>query len=227
MDTIPLVRHHTPSWGWLGVIRNGPGFAMRPNNPGSNFQGVEVMKWMKRVGLIAAVAGTFLVSSRFTHQKQVALAQSGSRGSGSRIVEPTFESKFWDYLRKVQYENWAPGPGQGLDFYPGKSPHGAHLKMYLNRVAAADPGKFPYGSIIVKENYDKDKKLAAITVMYRPVKGYDPDHNDWYWVKYNPDGTVARTPATEGSTPIAGKVKGCIDCHSSAKGGDYYFANDK
>jgi len=26
---------------------------------------------------------------------------------------------------------------------------------------------------------------------------------------------------------LAGKVKGCINCHSSAKGGDYIFMNDK
>ena len=65
----------------------------------------------------------------------------------------------------------------------------------------------------------------AITVMYR-TRGFDPQHNDWYWVKYNPDGTVARTPAAKGSKRISGKFKSCIDCHSGAKGDDFYFAND-
>ncbi len=99
--------------------------------------------------------------------------------------------------------------------------------MYVNRIASGDPKALPHGSIIIKENYGKDQKtLMAITVMYR-VKGYDAAHNDWYWVKYNADGTVARTPADKGSMPIAGKFKSCIDCHSSAGGDDYYFANDK
>lgn len=163
--------------------------------------------------------GTLFVLSQVHSQQPTAVAQNQPVQS--------FESKFWDYLQQVQYRNWAPAAGQGLDVYEGQAPHGAYLKMYVNRIAAADPKNLPHGSIIIKENFDNDKKtLAAVTAMYR-VKGFDADHNDWYWVKYNPDGTVAKTSAEDGNKPVAGKVKACIDCHSGAKGGDYYFANDK
>ncbi|MCH7728414.1 MAG: hypothetical protein IH991_18340, partial [Planctomycetes bacterium] len=97
-----------------------------------------------------------------------------------------FEVRLWNWLQQSKYKNWAPAPEQTADFYPGESPHGAFLKMYLNRTAVADPKNLPHGSLIVKENFDKDKKLMAVTVMVRS-KGFDPEHNDWVWVKYMPN----------------------------------------
>jgi hypothetical protein len=92
-----------------------------------------------------------------------------------------------------------------------------------NRTAASDPKKFPHGSILIKENYGKDKKtLMAVTVMYR-TKDYDPKNNDWYWAKYEADGRISMMK----SMPIAGKVMMCAKCHSGADGKDYVFANDK
>ena len=139
----------------------------------------------------------------------------------------TFEEKFWTYLKSNAYENWAPAPNSKGDFYVGSSPHGAFLKMYLNRVAIGNPAELPAGSIIVKENYHVDRStLKAITVMYRS-KAYNPANGDWYWIKFNPDGTVDSTSVESGSKPMAGKVTSCIECHSDAEGDDYTFFNDK
>ncbi|VAX38810.1 hypothetical protein MNBD_PLANCTO02-1236 [hydrothermal vent metagenome] len=151
---------------------------------------------------------------------------SGTRGSGTVVQKETFEDNLWKYLKSAKYTNWAPVPGKKESAYKGQSPHGAFLKMYLNRKAAGNFKTLPSGSIIVKENYGKDAKtLMAITVMYRN-KGYDPQNGDWYWVKYNPDGSVANAPQEKGGMRLAGKVKGCIQCHSGAEGKDYFFAND-
>ena len=54
--------------------------------------------------------------------------------------------------------------------------------------------------------------LAAITVMYK-VKGYNPEGNDWFWVKY----------AADGKAQAEGKVQGCINCHGKKKDNDYIF----
>ena len=62
----------------------------------------------------------------------------------------------------------------------------------------------------------------AVTVMAR-YKGYNDQHYNWYFVKYNPDGSVA----TKGNMKLAGKVKGCTKCHEDAEGDDYAFFNDK
>lgn len=197
---------------------------------------------MKKLYVCVAAAGVLSLVGYLASDTVSAWAQSGSRsypggsgartypGRGSRAVpaQPrrpqSFEAKFWNYLTGSQpaYRNWAPWPGTRADIYPGQSPHGAFLKMYVNRPVAGDPKNLPYGSIIVKENYGKDRTtLMAVTVMYR-AKGYDPAHHDWYWIKYNPDGTVAR----KGNMPIAGRVSTCINCHSGAGGNDFSFSND-
>lgn len=128
----------------------------------------------------------------------------------------------------AKYTNWAPVPGKTDGFAEGGSPHGAFVKMYLNRTAAGNPKGLPNGSIVVKENYGPEKKqLMAITVMYRS-KGYNPDAGDWYWVKFHSNGSVAKAPPEMQSMPLAGKPMGCIKCHGeSAAGGDFVFLNDE
>jgi hypothetical protein len=64
--------------------------------------------------------------------------------------------------------------------------------------------------------------LAAITVMFKRP-GFDPDNQDWFWARYAPDGSLAMT---DGGVAVAGRVDGCIGCHSAAGGGDYIYVND-
>lgn len=143
-------------------------------------------------------------------------------GTSSRADEP-FEVRFWNYLKQAQYKNWAPLPGQTDGFYPGNSPHGEKVKLYANRAAAAHADDPPFGSILVKENYDASgKSLMAITVMYRS-KGYDPENGDWVWTKFEPDGEVA----VMNGMKLTGKIGMCVQCHKSAEGGDFIFANDR
>ncbi len=122
----------------------------------------------------------------------------------------------YDFITKAEpYQQWALFPGKGK-FYKGKHPHGALLTTYVNDIALASikdrSGTLANGSIIVKENYMPDKKLGAVTVMYR-VKGYDPNGGDWFWAKYKADGSVAKE----------GKVNGCINCHAAVINNDWVF----
>lgn len=145
-----------------------------------------------------------------------------TRMNPATVAKPTFESKFWRYLNDARYREWAPVHGTSGEAYAGQSPHGAMLKMYLNRKAAGLPDQLPTGSVLVKENYAADgKTLMAVTTMFK-ARNYDPEGSGWYWTKYNPDGTVA---AKDGR-PLAGKVSGCIECHSGAEGDDFAFFND-
>jgi hypothetical protein len=135
-------------------------------------------------------------------------------------LPPTDGEAFWTYITKTNpYDGWGYWPGY-YGMYSGNSPHGAYLKLYANGIAlkAAREGKpMPYGAILVKENYGKDKKtLMAITPMYK-VKGYSPETGDWFWAKYGPKGKI----------DAAGQVKGCINCHSAKKAEDYIFAKPK
>lgn len=115
----------------------------------------------------------------------------------------------WSYLQKQDYrKTFKLFPGKGK-LYKGTEPHDALLTTYVNAPAHAALSKktdrLPEGSIIVKENYTPDKKLAATTVMYKAA-GYDPEHNNWFWLKRSGDKVDA-----------AGKVEGCIACHGSSK----------
>jgi hypothetical protein len=114
--------------------------------------------------------------------------------------------------------------------YQGTDPRGA----WLETLNASIDVEGETGLVIVKRNHmptdggaaavwaDPAAYLAAITVMFtRP--GFDPDNQDWFWARYAPDGSLAMT---DGGVAVAGRVDGCIGCHSAAGGGDYIYVND-
>ena len=120
-----------------------------------------------------------------------------------------------DYLNKNNYQSWQLWPGK-TKLYEGKHPHGALLTTYVSKGAydaiEAKVGRIPDGGFIVKENYTPNKKLAAVTVMYKK-DGYNAEGGDWFWLKYAPDGTIQKE----------GKVGGCIGCHAAVKNNDWLF----
>ena len=122
------------------------------------------------------------------------------------------------YLEEVDYQNnedWKLWPGLG-ERYTGQEPHGVLLTTYLNPAAydalTGKKGSMPKNAIIVKENYLPGGEFAANTVMYKK-EGYNPEHNDWFWLKVLADGTVEKE----------GRVEGCQTCHGLAdrKANDY------
>ena len=124
----------------------------------------------------------------------------------------------YNYINDTsRYTEWKMWPGKQA-LYPGTEPHGMLLTTYVTDGAfsAIDgkKGSIPDGSIIVKENYMPDETLAAVTVMYK-VKGFDPDHNDWFWLKYAPDGTIE----------VSGRVQDCYSCHGAQQDNDYIFTS--
>ena len=117
--------------------------------------------------------------------------------------------------------------------YKGTHPHGAILDT-LESTATVNGHS---GEVIVKKNYggedvsvgnvtrNPSAYLKSITVMYQREAGYDPDNQNWFWVKYKPDSNLHTNPK---GMKLAGRVakgmgQGCIACHSAAPGGDYRF----
>ena len=129
--------------------------------------------------------------------------------------EPTAE-KLWNIITKEDpYKNWGNWPDhKGIQ--KGAAPHGPLHEVFVNKTGLSKEG-YPKldGTIIVKENMTEDKKLAAITVMYK-VKDYNPEGGNWFWAKFAPDGNVDKS----------GKVAGCIGCHGSRKDHDYIMVSD-
>lgn len=121
--------------------------------------------------------------------------------------------------------------------YTGQHPHGAILDTVDTTITVGGHT----GAVIVKRNYggpgvsksavanNPDKYLAAVTVMFKREAGYDGDNQDWFWAKYNPDGSLDMNPK---KMKLAGRVakgasQGCIACHRAAPGGDYVFNSDR
>jgi len=178
---------------------------------------------MRRIiGIQGAKYGLILTSSLAIALVMGIIPLSAQQDDNTQ--ENAFAEKFWNYLQEVDYrEKWSRWPGIEQEFKQGASPHGEFLKVYVNDEVKGNLEDPPIKSIIIKENYDKDKNLVAITPMYRVGKDYDPEHNDWYWAKHKPDGALFEMNGVK----LSGKLKGCIECHSSAKGDDYIFTNDE
>jgi len=88
--------------------------------------------------------------------------------------DASFEDQFWKYLVGNNYKNWSPGFSESAGFYKGSNPHGAYLKMYVNRTAAGNVNDLALGSVVILENYLKDQSLKTISVMYRTT-GFNPE----------------------------------------------------
>ena len=120
------------------------------------------------------------------------------------------------YLERVDYQSWWElWPGFG-EKYLTSGTHSLRLTTYLNPPAyeavTGKKGVLPSKSIIVKENYTGEGEFTATTIMYK-VEGYNPEHNDWFWLKVLEDGTVDQE----------GRPDGCQVCHSEMKANDYIW----
>ena len=108
------------------------------------------------------------------------------------------------------YPQWPNHEGRR----PGQAPHGVFHEIYINSTLAealdADPEAAPNGTIIVKDSYNAEEELTAVTVMAK-VEDFAPDSGDWYWAIYSPVGEPLR----------AGNLHGCITCHAGMKDNDY------
>ena len=177
------------------------------------------------LAVIATVSGVLLLA--LFAQKR-ALAQDMKFGGSEDVA---FANKLWKAMDG--YQDWRLTTA----VYDGQSPHGKFLRLYSTYVTV-DSKSYP---IIVKDNFggrgatkkrverDPADYLKAITIMLEREEGYDPGNDNWYWVKYGPDGTILKN---EPGMLLAGRVakgmkKGCISCHVNAEGNDYLYSNDE
>ena len=125
-------------------------------------------------------------------------------------------------------------------FFGGAKPHGEILELAHQNLEVNGHTGF----IVVKKNYsgagvseeavarDRARYLTDITVMFQREANYDPDNQNWFWVKYKPGGSLHAREVGGEIVPLAGRIAkgkpgeengGCIYCHASAGGRDYIF----
>lgn len=77
-------------------------------------------------------------------------------------------------------------------------------------------GRFPYGTIVVKDANRPGKGFTGLIAIMRKERGADPAHNDWVFVEYTRESASAAF-----GEQAAGAV--CWSCHVGARESDYVF----
>ncbi len=75
---------------------------------------------------------------------------------------------------------------------------------------------------------DRGRHLIHSVVMVQAERGYNPQGDDWFFVRYGPAGAIL--PGPDGRLD-AGRLHmdsdiGCMACHRAAPGGDFVFTTD-
>ncbi|MBU2532079.1 MAG: hypothetical protein KKB37_05035 [Alphaproteobacteria bacterium] len=171
---------------------------------------------------ISLLAGPVLALFVTSH---VALAQGKGQPFGGD-ADVAFAGQLWTAMKEanlVGVDRIVSRPFQGNE------PHGSIQQVLDTRISVGGEA----GRVIVKANHggeeagvdtvhrNPNKFLAAYTVMFKKPEGYDPENQNWFWVKYTTDGQLDTNPK---GMKLAGRVakgtnQGCIACHR-AMGGD-------
>jgi hypothetical protein len=160
--------------------------------------------------------------------------------SSAALAAPFGDMDDADYAKKLwaamEQDNYVGSHRIMSTPYAGQPPHGAILDTIEGPLSVEGMSSY----VIVKRNYggadvsketvanNPEKYLKAVTVMFKRP-GYDADNNNWFWVKYKPNGKLHTNPK---GVLLAGRVakgmpKGCIACHTGAPGGDMVFNHDR
>ncbi len=123
-------------------------------------------------------------------------------------------ARLWERISSdSDYSTYSFWPGhEGIS--PGQAPHGVYHRIYINGdlldALPIESRIAPMGTIIVKENMNRDEEVQKITVMAK-VDGYNNEGGNWFWAAYSPEGEVL----------AEGTPKGCVSCHVGMKSNDY------
>lgn len=211
-----------------------------------SIQGLDTRHLMSRASTMSAstanttcAAATLFIVFVFT----IAAVQT-TRGAEAvttpmgSLQDITYATRLWSAMHS---EKLVGAKAEKLKpFFGGARPHGIILELVYRNLTVGNHSGF----LVVKKNYNgtdvsvanvernRAKYLSSITVMYRREKGYDEDNQNWFWVKYRPDGSLFRKDMNGKTIALAGRILkgktrdengGCIYCHSSARDGDYVF----
>jgi Cytochrome P460 len=120
---------------------------------------------------------------------------------------PTYVAGYLDWEKL----NRAPIPPRAAD------PHEGTKNVYASR-ARRPNGRFPFGTIVVKEASRPGRDFIGLIAIMRKERGVDPAHNDWRFVEYTRESRNERFQET-GSGAV------CWSCHAGALDNDYVFTD--
>jgi hypothetical protein len=101
---------------------------------------------------------------------------------------------------------------------PPRESGDAHLgtkRVFASKERGAN-GRFPYGTIVVKEAKRPGKDFLGLIAVMRKERGADPEHNDWKFIEYTRTGPQDRFALTARDSV-------CWTCHAGARQTDYLW----
>lgn len=116
------------------------------------------------------------------------------------------------------------GPSASLgEAHQGNNADATRTVYFKNNQSRASDGRFPVGTLVVKNTRDAAGNTIEVTAMVKRGNNFNPDHNDWEWFMLNPDGTIK---VDAGMTLRGAKLMDgmCGACHSQKKSADFIFS---
>jgi hypothetical protein len=93
-------------------------------------------------------------------------------------------------------------------------PHDGTKNVYASKRIRA--GRYPYGTVIVKESFRSGEKAPYLVAAMRKLRGASPRNNDWIMIEW-----TRTSPSARFREAARGQI--CYGCHVGAKKNDYVF----
>lgn len=113
------------------------------------------------------------------------------------------------------YEEWTRLNRRPIPPRPSGDAHLGTKNVYASKERRGS-GRFPDGTILVKEAMRPGKEFVGLIAFMRKQRGADPAHHDWTFVEYTRERRDDRFVET-----ASGAV--CWTCHMGAEGTDYVW----
>jgi cytochrome c553 len=84
-----------------------------------------------------------------------------------------------------------------------------------------DNGKFPVGTILVKQYTDKSNKPLGATAMVKRGGGFNKEFGGWEWFVL--DVSTGKIALDDKGNPTRGAIAMCNQCHAKTAENDYVF----
>lgn len=179
---------------------------------------------------MSLAAGTGLAQMLEPKPDQAVAKELAAFGTANDIA---YAKALWGRLRRARLvgdHRFTARPTKG------DQPHGSIQQIIAGTISV----KKRRARVLVKANHrgkgvslegvfeDPKRYLTGYAVMAKRERDYNRAHADWYWVVYNPDGSLRKF----NRKAIAGRVdtgadNGCIGCHKKYGGKDYEMLTRK
>jgi hypothetical protein len=113
------------------------------------------------------------------------------------------------------YDDWTRLNANPIPPAPSGDAHLGTKRVFASKERRTN-GRFPNGTIIVKEAQRPGKDFVGLIAVMRKERGADPAHNDWRFVEWTRETSGERFTLTAQDSV-------CWSCHAGAEQTDYVW----